>query len=105
MSPAPSGRARRASLRQCRRRIERLADPDGRYRIGCARCGASPVPVDALAFPDRKTATLAAALASAYRARLRRWDQRAPVHDLIVHEGPAPLAALDRRTTDPSTPI
>ena len=105
MSSASAGRPRRARLRQCRRRIERLADPDGRYRIGCAGCGTSPVPVDGLAFPDRETAALAAALAAAYRDHLRRWDERASVHDLIVHDGPAPLTGLDRTAADPSTPI
>lgn len=77
------------SLGELRAQVEWLADPTGRFRVACGTAGTTPVPVDGLTFPDRATAEVAVALASAYRARLRRWDERTPGHDLLVHEGPA----------------
>jgi len=89
MSLEPPARDSGPSLTGLRDAIERLVDPDGRYRIASAATGLTSVPVDGATFPDRPTAELAARFASAYRDRLHRWDERTPHCDLIVHEGPS----------------
>jgi len=91
-----------ASLAALRRRIDALADPDGRFRVVCAAAGVCPVPVDGLRFPDRATAAVAARLATAYRTRLRERDERTPVYELVVNEGPAPSVVPPDRISDAS---
>ncbi|WP_340101801.1 DUF7552 domain-containing protein [Salinibaculum salinum] len=67
-----------------RDRIESLATPTGDYYIVCGQTGQQPVPIDGTWFPDRETAAEAAQTATAYRAALREYDQRTPVHDFVV---------------------
>ncbi|WP_256391469.1 DUF7552 domain-containing protein [Natronoarchaeum rubrum] len=85
------------SLRSLRARVESLATSDGRFGVACARTGFTPVPVAGLWFESREDAGLAARFASAYRARLRRFDPAMEYHDLVVHECPsAPATAAVR---------
>jgi len=72
------------TLVDSRRRIESLASEDGEYYLVCARTGDRPVPVETLRFRDRLLARAAATLTEQYRARLRRYDPRLPVYDLVV---------------------
>lgn len=83
-----------STLWTLRRRIDRLASDEGRYRIVCAHSGLSPVPASDTRFPDRQTARLALQLCRAYRHALRQRDPRAPRYDLVVEPTPehAPLA-------------
>lgn len=74
------------TLHTIRASLDALAVDGGRYCIVCARTGEHPVPVAGLRFGDRATAARAARVAQRYRARLRRYDPRAAVHDLIVCE-------------------
>jgi len=76
------------SLRSLRARVESLATTDGRFVVACARTGVTPVPLGGLWFESREDAGLAARIASAYRARLRRFDPAFEHHDLVVHECP-----------------
>jgi len=84
----------RSTLWTLRRRIDRLASEEGRYRIVCAHSGLSPAPASDARFPDRRTAGQALELCRAYRRALRQRDPRAPRYDLIVEPTPehAPLA-------------
>ncbi|WP_435064010.1 DUF7551 domain-containing protein [Halobaculum sp. EA56] len=72
------------TLGDLRRHIESLADPDGDYRLVCARTGDRPVPADGLAFDGRATARAAARSTEQYRAALRRYDPQLPVYDVIA---------------------
>jgi len=74
------------SLRSLRASVESLATSDGRFSVACARTGVTPVPLAGLWFESRADAGMAARLASAYRARLRRFDPAFEFHDLVVHE-------------------
>jgi len=76
------------TLVEIRERLESLADPTGPYYLVCARTGERPFPADGLRFLDRETAVEAADAADAYRAALRRWDDRLPHRDLVVCEDP-----------------
>jgi hypothetical protein len=77
-----------STLADIRRHLESLADPKGRYYLVCARTGERPFPADGLRFGTRKTAAEAADAAAAYRAELRRWDERLPPRDFVVCEDP-----------------
>ncbi|WP_254838985.1 DUF7552 domain-containing protein [Natronomonas marina] len=92
MSDRPDTTAGR-TLADIRRRLEALADPSGRYYLVCARTGGRPFPAETLRFRDREAALEAAETASAYRARLRTWDERLPFREFVVRaadhsEGP-----------------
>lgn len=76
------------TLVEIREHLASLADPSGRYYLVCARTGERPFPADGLRFLDRQTAVEAADAAAAYRAELRRWDDRLPPRDLVVCEDP-----------------
>jgi len=85
-----------SSLRSLRASVESLATSDGRFGVACARTGVTPVPLAGLWFESRADAGMAARLASAYRARLRRFDPAFEYHDLVVHEcSTAPATASD----------
>jgi len=105
MSLEPSERAGAPSFAPLRHCIEGLADPDGRFRVACAKCGVCPVPVDGLAFPGRETAVLAARLATRYRALLGEFDANAPAHALVVHDGPPRVANPDGGTGQHTEPV
>lgn len=77
-----------STLADIRRRLESLADPEGRYYLLCARTGERSFPADGLRFSTRETAVEAAEAAGAYRSELRRWDDRLPPRDFIVCEDP-----------------
>lgn len=77
-----------ATLLTLRRRIERLASPDGGYRVVSVETGNSPVPVNGLRFSSRSRGATAALLAQSYRRSLRQWDPRTPTHELVVEEVP-----------------
>jgi len=74
-------------LGELREYVDALASDDGRYRLVCARRGCRPVPAEHLTFESRPLARAAARATEAYHARLRRYDPRAPVYDVIVCEG------------------
>ena len=105
MSLESSERAGAPSFAPLRHCIEGLADPDGRFRVACAKRGVCPVPVDGLAFPDRETAVLAARLATRYRALLGEFDANAPAHALVVHDGPPRVANPDGGTGQHIEPV
>ncbi|EMA44895.1 DUF7552 domain-containing protein [Halococcus saccharolyticus] len=75
-----------STLHTIRATLDALATDGGRYCVVCARTGEHPVPVAGLRFDDRATAARAARVARRYRARLRRYDPRVAIHDLIVCE-------------------
>lgn len=77
-----------STLADIRQHLECLSDPKGRYYLVCARTGERPFPADGLRFGTRKTAAEAADAAAAYRAELRRWDERLPPRDFVVCEDP-----------------
>ncbi|WP_160134030.1 DUF7552 domain-containing protein [Halococcus salsus] len=89
------------TLREIRARLVSLASEDGRYVVVCGRTDARPVPVSGLRFADRGTAASAVRVAEAYRARLRRYDPRLPVHEFVVHE----TAATDPRGQHRRVPV
>ncbi|EMA36170.1 DUF7552 domain-containing protein [Halococcus hamelinensis] len=74
------------TLRDIRARLVSLASEDGRYVVVCGRTDARPVPVSGLRFADRATAASGVRVAEAYRAHLRRYDPRLPVHEFVVQE-------------------
>ena len=89
------------TLHTIRTTLDALAVDGGRYCIVCARTGEHPVPVAGLRFGDRSTAARAARIARRYRARLRQYDPRVSVHDLIVCEDIAGVRGrADRELTD-----
>lgn len=77
---------RQPTLRDVRAALISLATGDGRYTIVCGRTGTRPVPVSGLRFADRETAASGVRLAETYRAHLRQYDPRLPVHEFVVHE-------------------
>lgn len=77
---------RQPTLRDVRAALVSLATGDGRYTIVCGRTGTRPVPVSGLRFADRETAASGVRLAETYRAHLRQYDPRLPVHEFVVHE-------------------
>ncbi|UIO98475.1 hypothetical protein Hbl1158_07835 [Halobaculum sp. CBA1158] len=92
------------ALGDLRRHIESLADPDGDYRLVCARTGERPVPADGLGFPDRPTARAAVRSTEQYRATLRRYDPQVPVYDIVACEAvadPTPPPAEPTTADDP----
>ena len=92
----------RDSLAAIRRAIDAAAD-DGPYVVRCGQTGERPVPVGDHRFATRSAAELGAELATAYRARLRRYDPRTRLHDLIVCERPPD--GLARPRVDERTPF
>jgi hypothetical protein len=71
-------------LSRLRRGVEAVASPDGDYLVRCARTGVRPVPVAGRRFRSRSHAVVAARLASRFRARLRQYDPKTVVYDLVV---------------------
>lgn len=75
------------TLVDIRNRLDELSVAVGPYRVVSARTGSAPYPITGRQFPDRATAAEAAAVATAYRTALRRYDPGVAVHNLIVCEG------------------
>lgn len=78
----------RTPLSDLREHVECLASETGEYAVVCARTGERPVPVADHRFDSRAVARDAARTAERYRARLRRYDPRVAVHDLVVCRQP-----------------
>jgi hypothetical protein len=89
------------TLWSLRRRIERLAEESGPFRVVTVETGTSPVPVDGLRFDTRSRAERASNLARQYRRALRRRDPRTPRRQLIVETTPE-AAPSDRGRDEPS---
>lgn len=92
----------RKPLAACRRRIEALTAASGEFIVICARSGERPTPVAGKRFPDRQHAVAAAGLATVYRTRLRAYDERAPVYDLVAYQESPTQVTRDGRAEPPS---
>lgn len=71
-------------LTDIRADIESLSSESGKYYLVCARTGVQPVPAAGQRFTSRERARAGARAVERYRAALRRYDPRAPRHDVIV---------------------